>query len=295
MAMIPAAAAPQPMPTLAPVGRSCHFSDSDFGGGLLISSTAVEFPLCGLASYQENCLGPEDLLYNLDTLVRTRTVGIDILLARVEIMDVHLLDDHCIRAGLIVDHASSPVDGSLPVVFIAGGPNAKPDIAGALGVTVAAIGVLIGQGADQVAVNPPLEFLFGPVGGVVVELGVCVLNLVLVAVFIVLDTFAVEVGLHGVHVVSDPFPIDLVQIVRLEDHTADDAPAMGYLEMSLDDAEEDVEVRLQGRRLQFLLDGELGAFGGVLELTVGDIPEILVERLVEVPFVGGAQSWGGRT
>lgn len=67
--------------------------------------------------------------------------------------------------------------------------------------------------------------------------------------------------------------------------------------MGLDDAEEDVEVGLDGGRVEALQDGELGALLAVADVAVGDGPDLGVEGVgfVEGPGVVGAQRRVGRT
>ena len=74
-------------------------------------------------------------------------------------------------------------------------------------------------------------------------------------------------------VVADEFLIYLVQVIGLQDHTADHALSGGGLEPDLDFSEEDVELGLYGWRVAFLGDGEGGAGAVVGEGAGGGVPE----------------------
>jgi len=67
------------------------------------------------------------------------------------------------------------------------------------------------------------------------------------------------VGFNLSGVSSQPFPIDLVKIIRFHDETADNALAGGCLHANSDLSEEDVTVTRYGWRLSFLSHGEVGA------------------------------------
>lgn len=236
------------------------------------------------------------LLFNLDAFKGAGIVGVCVLLARVEVMRGHLLDNHGIGPGTIVHLASGPINRTLGVFGIARGPDAEPDVTGSLRVAFAAMGLIVHQGPDQVSIDPPLELLLGPMRGVVVEVFARIIRHIDVFGVVVLGhTLAIVVGLHTAGVVAHPFPVDLVQVVGLQDHAADNTLAWSHLDMGLDNAKEDVEIGLQGRRVEFLGDAKFGAMIGEVDVSVGNVPDLVVEGLVEDPGVVGSQGRVGRT
>ena len=73
---------------------------------------------------------------------------------------------------------------------------------------------------------------------------------------------------------NGPYPVDLVEVIRLHHRRADDARAIGRSHLDLHIAEEDVEVALDRRCIPFLGDGELGSERGALHSTAGGIPVV---------------------
>lgn len=53
-------------------------------------------------------------------------------------------------------------------------------------------------------------------------------------------------------------PVNLIEVVRLEDVSADDAGSVGSSQLDIDMAKEYVEVTLDGGCITLLRDGELG-------------------------------------
>jgi hypothetical protein len=76
---------------------------------------------------------------------------------------------------------------------------------------------------------------------------------------------AEEVGLDLVVDATEELPIDLVEVVALEDDGADDSLAGSGLHGDIDAAEEEVEVGVYGGSLAGLFDAELSAL-----VVVGD-------------------------
>lgn len=70
------------------------------------------------------------------------------------------------------------------------------------------------------------------------------------------------------------YPVDLVEVVGLEDGGADDAGAVGSAHHDLEVAEEDVEVGFDGGSVALLVDGELGAERGAGDVSSADSPAI---------------------
>lgn len=68
------------------------------------------------------------------------------------------------------------------------------------------------------------------------------------------------------------YPVDLVEIVRLEDDTAADTGTAGSLHDNLSLAEEEVEVGLNGRSFTLLADDEVGTLIGKGDIVGGSNP-----------------------
>ena len=86
---------------------------------------------------------------------------------------------------------------------------------------------------------------------------------------------------------SHPLPVNLVQVIRLEHYTAHYATTLGHLNVGLDNAEEDEEVRLHGGRIHLLGDRKFRTLIGDANIAVGDIPDRVIDGSVEVPGVVG--------
>lgn len=56
-------------------------------------------------------------------------------------------------------------------------------------------------------------------------------------------------------------PVNLIEVVGLEDVSVDNAGAIGGSQRDIDMAKEDVEVTLDGGRVALFRDGELGTKG----------------------------------
>lgn len=67
-------------------------------------------------------------------------------------------------------------------------------------------------------------------------------------------------------VTGETYPVNLVQVVRLQDNAADDTLARSDSHLDIDTAEEDVEVGLDGGSITLLGHGELGAIVAKVDL-----------------------------
>lgn len=84
---------------------------------------------------------------------------------------------------------------------------------------------------------------------------------------------------------SKPLPIDLIEVVRLENGRGHDSSSWSSLHHDRNDAKEDVEVRLDRRGVTRLGNGVDGAVGVIVgETSVGDIP-VIARSLGEVNAV----------
>lgn len=93
------------------------------------------------------------------------------------------------------------------------------------------------------------------------------------------------VGLDLVNVAAEPLPINLVQVVRLQDHAADDAGSGGGLDHGGDGAEEDVELGLHRRGVTRLGNGERETIVVIAGVAIGHDPVRALSR-GEVDRVG---------
>lgn len=84
---------------------------------------------------------------------------------------------------------------------------------------------------------------------------------------------------------AQPLPVDLIEVVRLENGRGYDAGAWCSLHHNGDDPEEDVEVGLDRRGITRLGNGVDGTIGVVVgESSVGDVP-VIARSLGEVNAV----------
>lgn len=190
-----------------------------------------------------------------DGLPRAGHAAVLVLCAGGVVGDFNVFDVHGEGAGAVVGGAAGPGDRAGVVGGVAAGPGADLDLHGGLRVLVAALGG--GQDAHRLAVDHPDNLLGGPVDGVGVEGGLGSRDGVgLRAVVAACDALAKVVGLDMGSVAANKFQVDLVQVVGLHDHRADDARSRGSLHGDLDFAEHDVPVGFDGGRIAGLLDGE---------------------------------------
>jgi hypothetical protein len=131
-----------------------------------------------LASYVRWIWGMEwrgmDVLSDLDALPRSTRVTICVVLGTGrKVLSVDLLNEH-VEGGLVeVGLAASPFDDAWALLWVASGPDAEADGAGRLGILLTAESerVIVLEGADESAIDPPLKFFASPVCGVVVPTG----------------------------------------------------------------------------------------------------------------------------
>jgi len=145
-------------------------ADSDFGG--VGETLPFIFGLLGLAIEVE-LVGSID---DLDTLPASSLVAVFVFAPGGIVLRVQSLDIHGEGSSLVVGQSTSPLDCSVRFLGVSTGPDTKTDIHGGLRVVFTPIGVLILQGADDVAINDPLELLLGPDGGVVMEIVLWVID-----------------------------------------------------------------------------------------------------------------------
>lgn len=175
---------------------------------------------------------------------RGGSVASDIDLANSSVVVTLLLDVLAVPVNL----TTGPVDGTLGVAGLAGGPERHLQARGGLGVLeavgsgVPGVGLL--QGAHDGAVDDPLGLVGLPVDlvGVPVVKGILVADRGVGAVVPVENTLPVVVGLNRSQVGTNPLVIDLVLDVGEQDESSDDTLAAGRLDLAADLAVPDVVV-----------------------------------------------------
>lgn len=238
-------------------------------------------------------LGSAEVAGDDDALPAAGLVAVRVRLgARVGIDDLDALDDHLVVVVVAeVGEATGPLDGSLGRGGGSSDPAADLDLHGSLRVAGSALGLGVGEGADDGAVDGPDELLGGPVELVGVELGLGVRDGVeSTAVKSAVVALAEVVGLDLLGVAADPLPVDLVEIVGLEHERGHDALSVGRLHHDLDAAEEEVPVRLHGGGHLLGGDVELDTLAGVLQGRAGELEEVARLARGEVDGLGGAES-----
>lgn len=162
--------------------------------------------------------------------------------------------------------STGPFDGPVGHGRVATGPDAEADVHGRLREVVTSVRFFVFERTDERSIDEPVNLFGRPVDGVVVEvlLGLAdgVVDCTIEGGRVALSE-VVGLGVGGV--AAHHFPIDLVQVVGLEHDTADDALSRGGLHDHLDGAEEDVKVRLDGRRVEAAADAEGAALSGILD------------------------------
>lgn len=71
------------------------------------------------------------------------------------------------------------------------------------------------------------------------------------------------------------YPVDLVQVIRLEHNTADNTSTGGSLHLDFGSTPEEVVSGLKGGSVTLLLNDELGTVGSICNGARGDIPATL--------------------
>ena len=230
-----------------------------------------EFHFCVVVWERVPLLLPSSLMalriQCLDAAPATRSVAVFVLgNVAVGVGDTHGLHGHGVGAPTVVGQAAGPFDGAVGVFGVPTSPDAQADVHGGLGEVVAAVCVGRLEGADDLAVDVPVDFAFGPVGRVVVPVVLGVGDRVVDgAVEGGGVAFAEVVGFHVGGVAAHEFPVDFVEVVGFEHDGGDDALAAGGFHDYFDLAAEDVEVGLHGGGVTTFVDCELGAVGALVD------------------------------
>lgn len=217
------------------------------------------------------------------------------------ILNADALDIHGV-GGASIQWSASPLASPLCLLVSGGGgistsnPGAHLDAHRSLGVVeaVESLWVVVGKGANQGVTNVELDRLLGPVERVsdvlIHRTGDRVGSTTIVSGGVSLSE---EVALDVTGISTNPLEINLIQILRLEDETADDTGTWGGLHGDGDLSEEDVLVDSDGWGIGLLADGKLGTVRSILEGSpISDLP--VGALLGEIGDEGRSQSWVGR-
>lgn len=216
----------------------------------------------------------ECLLEDLDALPATGRVAVFVLSPSARVRDTNRLDRHGVRAFAVVCQTARPFNGSFRKARVTTSPDTKAQVHGRLWEIFASVRVGVQQGADDVAVDVPIQLLCRPVESVVVECVLWRLNWIVDRAVIARRISLAEiVRLHIAVVPAHELPVHLVEIVGLEHHGRDDALAGRRLHDDLNLAEEEVEVGLHGGGVETLIYGEFGAVAAVVDRAGGGIPD----------------------
>lgn len=194
-----------------------------------------------------------------------------------------------------VGQAASPVTGTRRRVGATSAPGANLDLHGGLGELGASSGG--SEGADSGAVDDPVNSILGPLNGVGVVGAQRAANGVGATTVVGGGVALGEVvGLDVAIVTTNPLPVDLIEVIRLEDSRGNNTVTLGSLDLNVDAAEEDVVLGSGGGSVADLLDGEDGALvvvlgGGAVEVVEGRalaLGEVAVDRVLAKGRVGRA-------
>lgn len=105
----------------------------------------------------------------LDRVGGAGVVGVGVRLGGVGVDNLDVLDVHAEGSSRVVGLATGPLNGALAVGGVTASPDTDADIHGGLGEASAALGIVVVQGADDVAVDGPLDGLLLPVHLISVE------------------------------------------------------------------------------------------------------------------------------
>lgn len=264
-------------------GDECG-ADGLGGGGLLGSLGVGGIGVLSLGA-QVNLLGGGGLLLvllvrgavtlnDLDGLPRAGVVAVDVLLDAVLGGGVAtgIIDN---RNGLVVSIirtlaevgvTTGPLDGALGGVLAASNPGTNLDLHGGLGEAASALSILVVESTDDSTVNDPVNLLGGPLDGVGVELSDGVSNGVEGTAIVGGGvTLAEVVGLDLGVVTTEPLPVDLVEVSRLEDDGSHNTNAGRGTELDVEATEEHALVGGHGGSVGLLLDAEDGTIGVIVD------------------------------
>ena len=207
-------------------------------------------------------------------MVVTGQVGVGVVSSTSEVVDGHVGDEHSPGRGAKGCWSAGPRARALRGISrrcsSAGtsNPGAHLDTHGCLRIVLSSESqsVAVVQGSLQSTVDIPLCVGGGPGDAVVVPCLDGRRNVVVDGAVVGGGVaLAEEVGLDGGVGGTQPFPIDLVEVVGLEDEGADDAGSRRGLQEDIHLAEHDILVAADGGGIGGNLDVELGSAGAIAE------------------------------
>lgn len=197
------------------------------------------------------------------------------------------------RSAAEVGVTTSPLDGSIGSILATCNPGTKFDLHGSLGESSTILGIGIVQGADQATIDVPFDVVLGPVNGISVELLLRVADGVVGSTVVGGSiTLAEVVGLDLGCVTTEPLPVNLVEIVGLQNEAGNNTLTGASTNSNVDLAEEDPLGALDGGSIRLLVDGENSTVGTVeVDGSTGKLLEKIVLALGKVNIACGAESW----
>lgn len=250
----------------------------------------------------------------LDALVRTAGVGPLVGVGGVVVGDGDGLHVHREGSLGVVGLTASPLDGSLAVVGVTTGPDTETQLHGSLGEARAALGLVVLDSANRVAVNEPGDGFLGPVdsvgvegllGSVQVDPGLAIVGSgVALAEVVGFDSvreatnaLLFTISMHiTLMVLMCAYPVNLVEVVRLHDDTADNTGTRSSLHLDLDATKEEVVLGVNGRRITLLIDGKGSTIVVESHFASSSLPaverrvlgEVGAESVLLLAIIGGA-------
>lgn len=194
-------------------------------------------------------------------------VRVLILVGRVGVLDFDTLDVH----GVILrrwnwSYSACPVPGSFWHIRIPSVPEAETDFHRGLREVVSRI--CCGKGANSGTVDRPSQRARGPVYPVGVKLRLWACGRYILSHAVVENPFSKVVCLESVGERPSAFPIDLVEVIREQNHAAYDTLTLCSLRNNFDTTEEKLEIGMHGRGIVSLTKGELGSIGTIIDIFI---------------------------
>ena len=189
------------------------------------------------------------------------------------VLDSHALDVHGERSLGPINWPTSPLAGSvdggtwlISSSIRASNPVSHLDAHRRLWEVLAIESerIRIEECADNGSINGPLDVGGGPVDGVGVPSSDGISD-ILVDSSVVGRGVALseEVALHRCILRTQPFPINLVEVIRFQNETADDTLSRGCLRDHFNHSEEDIFLTLDGWRVCRAVDCELSSIRSI--------------------------------
>jgi len=258
-------------------GRSANFWLIDFGG-LAISSSVlaivaatVEFPLLGVSGFKLEDI--VNLLDRLDALEASGAVCPFVFLSGGVITDLCALDVHGERRFGVIGSTASPINRSIVVLGISSGPNSKPNCAGCLRIVFALVRVSVHQSSDFQGVDIEVHLLCGPINGIVVEVIVDIGSRIVIYGSVERSgvSFAKVVGLRNEWKASHELPVNLVEILRLQNDRGNDTLTSRSPHDDGNRSEEYIELGLNSGGFLALGDSKFCAILTIRENAICDV------------------------